>query len=169
MVFHFLPLHAMTRLPAGFPAFAQWHHGQLDEPALRGGAKDRGGSARVVVGRRTGAATGAMVAVPIAVNGSALEPGAPVVLFPTSIVDGGVDTQHTLPFGTPRQVREQVLRRCDIFSAGGNADRGAAARSLISCSTSWNDADMLKIGLPCWIATTRRVVKLRPSRIRSTS
>ena len=28
----FLPLHAMTRLPAGFPAFAQWHHGQLDEP-----------------------------------------------------------------------------------------------------------------------------------------
>lgn len=28
----FLPLHAMTRLPAGFPAFAQWHHGQLGEP-----------------------------------------------------------------------------------------------------------------------------------------
>lgn len=27
----FLPLHGMTRLPAGFPAFAQWHHGQLGE------------------------------------------------------------------------------------------------------------------------------------------
>jgi hypothetical protein len=32
---------------------------------------------------------------------------------------GGVDTQHTLPFGTPAEVREQVLRRCEIFSPQG--------------------------------------------------
>ena len=32
---------------------------------------------------------------------------------------GGVDTQNTLPFGTPDQVREQVLGRCDVFSSGG--------------------------------------------------
>jgi hypothetical protein len=32
---------------------------------------------------------------------------------------GGVDTQKTLPFGTPDQVREQVLRRCEIFAPGG--------------------------------------------------
>jgi hypothetical protein len=32
---------------------------------------------------------------------------------------GGVDTQHVLPFGTPAEVREQVLRRCEIFSPGG--------------------------------------------------
>jgi hypothetical protein len=32
---------------------------------------------------------------------------------------GGVDTQKTLPFGTPAQVREQVLRRCEIFSRKG--------------------------------------------------
>jgi hypothetical protein len=32
---------------------------------------------------------------------------------------GGVDTQKTLPFGTSEQVREEVLRRCEIFSAGG--------------------------------------------------
>lgn len=32
---------------------------------------------------------------------------------------GGVDTQTTLPFGTPDQVREQVLRRCDLFSKDG--------------------------------------------------
>ena len=32
---------------------------------------------------------------------------------------GGVDTQGVLPFGTPAEVREQVLRRCKIFSAGG--------------------------------------------------
>ncbi|MDR3703149.1 MAG: uroporphyrinogen decarboxylase family protein [Candidatus Sulfopaludibacter sp.] len=32
---------------------------------------------------------------------------------------GGVDTQNTLPFGNPREVREQVLRRCEIFAPGG--------------------------------------------------
>jgi hypothetical protein len=32
---------------------------------------------------------------------------------------GGVDTQHTLPFGTPAEVRAQVLERCEIFSDGG--------------------------------------------------
>jgi Uroporphyrinogen decarboxylase (URO-D) len=33
---------------------------------------------------------------------------------------GGVDTQQVLPFGTPAQVREQVLRRCEIFARGGD-------------------------------------------------
>jgi hypothetical protein len=32
---------------------------------------------------------------------------------------GGVDTQHTLPFGTPQQVREQVKERIEIFAPGG--------------------------------------------------
>ena len=32
---------------------------------------------------------------------------------------GGVDTQKTLPFGTPEQVREEVLSRCEIFSRDG--------------------------------------------------
>jgi uroporphyrinogen-III decarboxylase len=32
---------------------------------------------------------------------------------------GGVDTQSTLPFGAPAQVREQVLRRCEEFAPGG--------------------------------------------------
>jgi uroporphyrinogen-III decarboxylase len=32
---------------------------------------------------------------------------------------GGVDTQKTLPFGTPTQVREEVLQRCEIFAPGG--------------------------------------------------
>ena len=32
---------------------------------------------------------------------------------------GGVDTQNTLPFGTPEQVRVEVLRRCEIFAPGG--------------------------------------------------
>jgi uroporphyrinogen-III decarboxylase len=32
---------------------------------------------------------------------------------------GGVDTQKTLPTGTPREVREQVLERLAIFAPGG--------------------------------------------------
>jgi len=32
---------------------------------------------------------------------------------------GGVDTQRTLPFGTPDQVRRQVLERCEVFAPGG--------------------------------------------------
>jgi hypothetical protein len=32
---------------------------------------------------------------------------------------GGVDTQKTLPFGTPKQVREEVKRLIDIFTDGG--------------------------------------------------
>ena len=32
---------------------------------------------------------------------------------------GGIDTQHVLPFGKPEEVREQVLRNCEIFSKDG--------------------------------------------------
>ena len=32
---------------------------------------------------------------------------------------GGVDTQHTLPFGTPDEVRDQVLQRCEVFAENG--------------------------------------------------
>ena len=32
---------------------------------------------------------------------------------------GAVNTQKTLPFGTPEQVRAEVLERCEIFSPGG--------------------------------------------------
>jgi len=32
---------------------------------------------------------------------------------------GGVDTQKTLPFGTPKEVRAEVLERCGIFFRGG--------------------------------------------------
>ena len=32
---------------------------------------------------------------------------------------GGVDTQKTLPFGTPGEVRREVFERCEIFSENG--------------------------------------------------
>ena len=37
---------------------------------------------------------GAMMAAPIKVNGAAVEPGAPVMLFPTRILGGGADIQN---------------------------------------------------------------------------
>lgn len=45
----------------------------------------------------------------------------------------GVDTQKTLPFGTPEEVRAEVLERCRIFSVGGgfvfNAIHNVQART----------------------------------------
>jgi uroporphyrinogen-III decarboxylase len=32
---------------------------------------------------------------------------------------GGLDTQQTLPFGTPAEVRKQVLERCETFFKNG--------------------------------------------------
>jgi len=32
---------------------------------------------------------------------------------------GGVDTQHTLPFGTPAEVEQEVAERMRIFAPGG--------------------------------------------------
>lgn len=32
---------------------------------------------------------------------------------------GGVDTQKVLPFGSPEEVKKQVLKTCEIFSKGG--------------------------------------------------
>ena len=32
---------------------------------------------------------------------------------------GGIDTQKTLPFGTPDEVRREEIKTCEIFSEGG--------------------------------------------------
>lgn len=53
---------------------------------------------------------------------------------------GGVDTQKTLPFGTPGEVREQVLRRCEIFATNGgfvfnsihNAQAGTPLENILA-------------------------------------
>ncbi|HHY98486.1 MAG TPA: methyltransferase [Firmicutes bacterium] len=57
---------------------------------------------------------------------------------------GGVDTQRTLPFGTPREVRDQVLRRCEIFSKNGgfvfNAIHNVQANTPIANIVAMIDA-----------------------------
>jgi len=53
---------------------------------------------------------------------------------------GGVDTQRTLPFGTPEQVREEVLRSCEVFAEGGgfvfntihNIQAGTPAENVVA-------------------------------------
>jgi hypothetical protein len=58
---------------------------------------------------------------PVQVNAARMEPerlkrehGARVVFW-----GGGADTQKVLPFGTPQEVEEHVLRQCETFSRGG--------------------------------------------------
>lgn len=57
---------------------------------------------------------------------------------------GGVDTQHVLPFGTPGEVRAQVLERCKIFSrAGGfvfNAIHNVQAKTPVENIVAMLDA-----------------------------
>ncbi len=57
---------------------------------------------------------------------------------------GGVDTQSTLPFGTPAQVREQVMRRCEIFAPGGgfvfNAIHNVQAATPVENIVAMTDA-----------------------------
>lgn len=57
---------------------------------------------------------------------------------------GGVDTQRTLPFGTPQEVRDQVLRRCEIFSKNGgfvfNAIHNVQANTPIANIVAMIDA-----------------------------
>ncbi|MHA1280332.1 MAG: uroporphyrinogen decarboxylase family protein, partial [Candidatus Helarchaeota archaeon] len=53
---------------------------------------------------------------------------------------GGVDTQHTLPFGTPEEIRAQVHARMRIFGTGGgfvfnpihNVQAGIPAENLVA-------------------------------------
>ena len=58
---------------------------------------------------------------PVQCSAAAMEPEKLNANYGEDLVfwGGGVDTQNVLPFGTPEKVREQVLRRCKIFSRKG--------------------------------------------------
>ena len=57
---------------------------------------------------------------------------------------GGVDTQKVLPFGTPAEVRRQVLERCEVFSKNGgfvfNAIHNIQARTPVENIVAMLDA-----------------------------
>jgi len=58
---------------------------------------------------------------PVQCSAAGMDPGHLKQTYGREVVfwGGGVDTQHTLPFGSPEEVYEQVLARCQIFSRGG--------------------------------------------------
>jgi uroporphyrinogen-III decarboxylase len=58
---------------------------------------------------------------PVQCSAAGMEPRSLKERFGDRLVfwGGGVDTQRVLPFGTPEEVRAQVLERCEILSKGG--------------------------------------------------
>ena len=58
---------------------------------------------------------------PVQCSATGMEPEQLKAIYGDRLVfwGGGVDTQKVLPFGTAAEVREQVLRRCEIFAPGG--------------------------------------------------
>jgi len=58
---------------------------------------------------------------PVQINAVGMEPGKLKEKYGDQILfwGGGVDTQKMLPFGKPENIREQVLRNCEIFGKNG--------------------------------------------------
>lgn len=58
---------------------------------------------------------------PVQVSAADMDPGQLKARFGDRITfwGGGVDTQHTLPFGTADEVRNEVRERIEIFGSGG--------------------------------------------------
>jgi hypothetical protein len=58
---------------------------------------------------------------PVQVSATGMDPAFLKREFGKDLVfwGGGVDTQQVLPFGTPAEVRDQVLRHCEIFNRDG--------------------------------------------------
>jgi hypothetical protein len=58
---------------------------------------------------------------PVQCSAAGMEPRALKERYGDRLVfyGGGVNTQQTLPFGTPDEVRDEVLERCEVFSRGG--------------------------------------------------
>lgn len=58
---------------------------------------------------------------PIQWSATGMDPGSLKDTYGEDLVfwGGGVDTQKTLPYGTPEEVRGEVLRMCEIFAKGG--------------------------------------------------
>ncbi len=83
---------------------------------------------------------------PVQCSAKDMDPGRLKADFGDRIVfwGGGVDTQHTLPFGTPTEVRAQVTDRLRAFSPGGgfvfNTIHNVQARTPVANIVAMVDA-----------------------------
>ena len=85
--------------------------------------------------------TGCDILNPVQCSAAGMDPVELKTLFGDQLVfwGGGVDTQKTLPFGTPAQVRQEVIERIGVFAPGGgyvfnpvhNIQRDASAENLM--------------------------------------
>jgi len=66
-------------------------------------------------------AAGVDIVNPVQISAAGMDPEALKARWGDKLVfwGGGVDTQKTLPFGTPDQVRDEVRERIEIFAEGG--------------------------------------------------
>ena len=62
-----------------------------------------------------------------------------------------------------------AVSSCSLGSSSGGGTFGMVFWWSRPGSSMWNETLMTNIVRPCWMAVTRRVVKLPPSRTRSTS
>ena len=68
---------------------------------------------------------------------------------------GGVDTQRVLPFGTATEVREQVLRRCEVFAPGGgfvfdaihNVQAGTPVENIVAMLDAVHEFNGRRVGV----------------------
>ena len=83
---------------------------------------------------------------PVQCSATGMDPGQLKATFGDQLIfwGGGVDTQQVLPFGTPAEVREQVLRRCETFAPGGgfvfNSIHNVQARTPVENIVAMLDA-----------------------------
>ncbi len=58
---------------------------------------------------------------PVQINAAGMDPAHLKKAYGNHLVfwGGGIDTQKTLPYGSPEKVREETLRLCEIFSKDG--------------------------------------------------
>lgn len=58
---------------------------------------------------------------PVQINAAGMDPKKLKEKYDRDLIfwGGGIDTQKILPFGKPEEVREQVLRTCEIFNKNG--------------------------------------------------
>ncbi len=90
---------------------------------------------------------------PVQISARGMDPSGLKKEFGSDIVfwGGGIDTQHTLPFGTPEEVYSEVLRNIDIFGAGGgfvfnsihNVQSNVPTENILAMFRALNDARKL--------------------------
>lgn len=89
---------------------------------------------------------------PVQCSANGMDPGFLKKEYGDEIVfwGGGVETQTTMAFGTPEEVKEQVLERCAVFAENGgfvfNAVHNIQADTPVANIVAMNDAILLFSG-----------------------